>query len=349
MARKMLPPRLKEVSGFWYVVYSQNGRSQRDSLRTDDIQVAQARFQGWLQQHNQDRVAATPRTFAHASKLYIEQHGPTVASPDTLAHITNQLNQWYGNKTLLEITRKDSEDYAVARLTGVLGKRAVSAGTVRKELTILRAVFNFMVEKVEPKEYRVSALDLAYVPMPPRPAPRDRVLSEAEVELVRVACRPIDGERLDRISRYLWLLMETGSRSGALRQLTWPQVDLKNQIIRLNPWGRNQTNKRRPTIPISDDLMPILELAHSQAINQYVLDHDGEIRKSMERFCERYKLADVTAHTFRHTLATRWAQAGVEMRDIAAMLGDSIPTVEKNYLHLSPQYLRSALQRAKAA
>lgn len=36
-------------------------------------------------------------------------------------------------------------------------------------------------------------------------------------------------------------------------------------------------------------------------------------------------------------------------RTFAAMLGDSIATVEKNYLHLSPQYLRGALARLKAA
>lgn len=264
-------------------------------------------------------------------------------------HITDRLVEWFGEKTLLQITRKDCEAYAKARMTGMNGRRAVKAGTARKELTILRAVFNFMVEKVEPKELRVSKSELAYVPLPARPPARERVLNDAELKLVRVACQPLDGERIKRIHLFLWLLMETGARSAALRQLTWSQVDLQAKLIRLNPWGRNQTNKRRPVVPITDDLYPILKTAHEQAINNYVLDHDGEIRKSMDRFTEAYKLDGVTAHTFRHTLATRMAQAGVEMRDIAAMLGDSIATVEKNYLHLSPHYLRGALAKLKAA
>ncbi len=349
MPRKALPPRLKQIGATWYVVFSDDGRSQRDSLRTENLQVAEQRFQGWLKERAADNVSRIPQTLANAFKLYIEQHGPTVASPETLDHVAKKLTVWFGDKRLVDISRKDVEAFTQARLNGEHGWRKVKAGTVRKELTILRAVFNFMVERVEPKEYRVSVADLAYVPLPPRPPSRNRVLTDNELDVVRRACAPVDGERLDRISRYMWLLMETGARSEALRTLKWDQVDMKRKLIHLNPWGRNQTNKRRPIVPISDDLFPILERAFAEKQKDYVLDHGGQIRKSMERFCERHRLHGVTAHTFRHTLATRMAQAGVEMRDIAAMLGDSIATVEKNYLHLSPQYLRGALLKLKAA
>jgi len=147
----------------------------------------------------------------------------------------------------------------------------------------------------------------------------------------------------------MWLLMETGARSEALRTLKWEQVDMKTKLITLNPWGRNQTIKHRPIIPISDDLHSVLAIAKEQAENAWVLDHGGTINKSVERFCDRHGLQSVASHTFRHTLATRMAEAGVEMRDIAAMLGDSIKTVENNYLHLSPQYLRGALEKIKVA
>lgn len=349
MPRKQLPPRLKEVEGVWYVYFSDEGRSQRTSLRTGDIQVAQDRFQGWMKARNEDTASRDPLTLAGAFRLYIQQHGPTVASPETLEHVSKKLVAWFGDMTLADITRKDIEAFTKARLEGKIGKRAVSPGTVRKELTILRAVFNFMVKKVEPKEHRISPTELAYVPLPPRPPARDRVLSDGELALIRRACTPTDGQRMDRISRYLWLLMETGARSEALRTLTWDQVDLNAGLIRLNPWGRHQTTKRRPTIPISEDLLPVLTRCKDEATGAYVLDHNGQIRKSMERFCERHRLDGVTAHTFRHTLATRMAQAGVPMSDIAAMLGDSMATVEKNYLHLSPQYLRGALAKLKAA
>lgn len=349
MSRKALPPRLDQIGGVWYVFYSEGGRSQRDSLRTGDIQVAQQRFQGWLKGREEDRVARTPQTLANAFRLYIEQHGPTVASPETLEYVSIKLLVWFADRLVTDISRKDIEAFGKARVDGANGWRPVKPGTVRKELAILRAVFNFMVKKVEPKEYRVNPMDLAYVPIPPRAQARDRVLSADELEHIRRVCSPAAGERLSRIDRYMWMLMETGARSEALRKLRWEQVDFSACLIKLNPHGRNQTNKRRPIIPISDDLLAVLERAYTDRSNDWVLDHGGQIRKSVERFCARHNIEGVTAHTFRHTLATRMAQAGVEMRDIAAMLGDSIATVEKNYLHLSPQYLRGALAKLKAA
>lgn len=351
MPRKQLPPRLVEKAGVWYVAYSDGQRSQRTSLRTGDLEVAQARFQGWLKAVDEERASDDPSTLAGAIQAYIEQHGPTVSSPETLDHVAKPLNVWFADRLLTEITRLDVDRYTKARLAGAKEfKRAVSAGTVRKELTILRAVFNFMVRKVEPKELRVDLGQLCYVPLPPRPPARNRVLDNEELSMIRAAAVRLDGYgRLDRISRYVLLLIETGARSEALRQLTWAQVDLERKVIALNPWGRHQTTKRRPTIPISDELHTMLVRAHGEKISDFVLDHDGQIRKSMERFCDGLRIRDVTAHVFRHTLATRMAQAGVEMRDIAAMLGDSIATVEKNYLHLSPQYLRGALNKLKAA
>lgn len=81
------PPRLVEQGGVWYVAYNDGGRSQRTSLRTEDLQVAQARFQGWLKAREEAVVASEPTTVAGAFALYIDQHGPSTASPETLEHV----------------------------------------------------------------------------------------------------------------------------------------------------------------------------------------------------------------------------------------------------------------------
>ena len=52
-----------------------------------------------------------------------------------------------------------------------------------------------------------------------------------------------------------------------------------------------------------------------------------------------------TPNKFRNTWASHATMDGVPMNQIAAMLGDTQKTVEKNYLHLSPDYLRSAVNR----
>lgn len=349
MARKELPPRLKEIDGVWYVVFSEGGRSQRASLRTADLSVAQSRFQGWLDARQKFAQAQKSPTFEYAFKLYMEQHAERrTTSPETIGFIGTQLNWYFGDMQVDQITSKDILSYTEKRLKGIrtpeLVKRPVRPGTVRKELTIMRAVFNFLVKRVEPKELRCDPRHLCYIEIPSKPAPRQRVLSDLELDRLRELCTPADEPaRIDRLHRYLWLLMETGARAGALRDLKWDQVDLENGFVKLNPWGREQTKKRRPTVPISQTLRPILERAKRQRINDYVLDHPGQIRKSFDRFMEKHHFENVTAHVFRHTFATHLAQNGVSMVEIGQLLGDQLATVEKNYLHYSPEHLRNAI------
>ena len=56
-------------------------------------------------------------------------------------------------------------------------------------------------------------------------------------------------------------------------------------------------------------------------------------------------MPQIHLHVFRHTWATHAAEDGVAMNIIAGFLGDTDKTVEKNYLHLSPDYPRQAVDR----
>ena len=53
----------------------------------------------------------------------------------------------------------------------------------------------------------------------------------------------------------------TLARPEAILELKLFQVNLDDRLITLNPPGREQTKKRRPTLPITDTLFPWLENA----------------------------------------------------------------------------------------
>lgn len=53
----------------------------------------------------------------------------------------------------------------------------------------------------------------------------------------------------------------------------------------------------------------------------------------------------VTPHTCRHTLASWLAQDDVQLMKIAAIIGDTVATVERHYAHLLPRDLGQALNR----
>ena len=352
MPRKELPPRIELRDGNYYVTFSENGRSQRASLRTTDFLQAQSRLQGWLEAREKYQVAQVMPTFQLAWQLYMEQHVERrTAAPREIHFVGVVLNSFFENMRLEDITSKEIQAYTKTRLEGVpsQGRAPVVGGTIRKELGIMRALFAFMVKRVEPKEMRMDHKQLCYIELPPMGKARQRVLSEEELDQVRALAKPAaKPSRISRLHRFIWLLMETGSRSGALRELTWDQVNLEEGFLSLNPYGRTQTNKRRPTIPLTDALRPILERAFEERESEYVLDHPGQIRKSFENFINKHQLEYVTAHTFRHTFGTRLAQNGVSMVEIAALMGDQLVTVEKNYLHYRPEYLRGAINMLAA-
>ena len=67
MQHNRKPPRMVQAdNGKWYVHYSKNERSQRFSLRTNDLQKAEARFDGW-------------QKIKQAEKLAEIHHDPTIA------------------------------------------------------------------------------------------------------------------------------------------------------------------------------------------------------------------------------------------------------------------------------
>jgi integrase len=59
--------------------------------------------------------------------------------------------------------------------------------------------------------------------------------------------------------------------------------------------------------------------------------------------CHTLGVPWVTPHVLRHTWASLAAMNGVSLWDIAQVLGDTIATVEANYLHLTPGHLRGAI------
>ena len=78
-----------------------------------------------------------------------------------------------------------------------------------------------------------------------------------------------------------------------------------------------------------------------------ILGHTGSVRAGFAKAVQAAGLpGKVTPKTLRHTWATWAAQRGVSVWLIAGMLGDSVETVERNYMHHSPDHLRGALRGA---
>ncbi len=219
--------------------------------------------------------------------------------------------------------------------------RARSAGTVRRELGVLRAAANHAHH-----EGRITRP--VPVHLPDRPEARDRWLTRREAAaLLRTALR----EPKVRLHLPLFILLGlyTGQRKEAILSLRWVQVDFVVGRINFNLPGRRQSNKRRSHIPIPSRLLPHLQRAsHRGADLGFVINRNGyrlgDIKKGFAAACSKAGVLGVSPHTLRHTCATWLMQAGVNKWEAAGFLGMTFETLERVYGHHHPDHLRSAAE-----
>lgn len=86
----------------------------------------------------------------------------------------------------------------------------------------------------------------------PEAEPRERLLTIAEAQALFAAA--IEPHQF----MYLMVAFALAARPAAILELTTFQIDYGARLIRLNPAGRAQNKKRRPTLPICDALLPWL-------------------------------------------------------------------------------------------
>ena len=337
--------RLKLRDGIWYVVVQ--GNSRGTSTRTGSREQAEQFLAAFIQQRKKDQLnVAEELTVDQLLDDYLKEHArPNIASIEQAEIACDYLRLHFGRDMLIvEILEDDIAAYIHARRTCALKRtrdpRPAGDGTIRRELGTLAAAFNHAVKK-----RRIAATDVPHIAPPSAPPPKVLWLTpDDEAKLIHAMPQPPleEGGRLTRIYRFVMLAMDTAARKEALETLAWNQVDFGSGVINLNPQGRLQTKKRRPIVPLSTRLRGVLMRAHEEQTSAYVLDHPGSIRRSMQTLAAKVGMEWLTSHVFRHTWATRAARAGVTMTDIADFLGDDLRTVEKNYRHHSPDFLRGA-------
>lgn len=351
MPRRNTGPRLKyrEERGSYYIEWTEGGRSKKRGTGTADGAEAQDALAAFIRDRQQRAGVIGPRRpdqfpIAEALNLYAELHAPTTSAPERIGYAIDALLPFWEASMVGDVTDDTCRAYAK--------DRARSAGTVRKELGVLRAAINFAV-----KRGRVTIAP--HVELPDKPEGRSRWLKRDEaVRLVIAARRVRSTAGLDYATSarsylplFILLALYTGARKDALLSLRWPQVDLDRRLIDFNPPDRVRTNKGRAVIPIPRRLMVLLRLARRRSGEMgYVLHQHGErlndVKRSFARACRDAGLTGVTPHTLRHTCGTWMAMDGVDLWQIAGWLGQTHARTTALYAHHHPDFLKGPLAAA---
>lgn len=322
---------------YWYSERSK--RTERLSLRTGDPDQAKRRYAAFLIEGTSVYEGAAQAGNGYTCALmlddYLREHVKEKVvdqrrAEDAIAH----LKAHFGPTLAGAVDIPSCRAYAALRRSGGIGKRPVTDGTVRRELTVLVAAAGHAV-----RWKRLTKMDTPTVELPPDSAPDERWLTRDELARLRAAASPMVRDFID-------LCYYTASRRKAIERLTWFQVDLEHGRINLAAPGERRTKKRRPVVAIDPALRPVLERRQAERTNEWVL---GSPEKMYRRFETARKKAglgrDVSPHTLRHSRATHLLQGGATIWDVAKLLGDTVATVDRTYGHHCADHMAEVMGR----
>lgn len=144
---------------------------------------------------------------------------------------------------------------------------------------------------------------------------------------------------------FLVILLDTGARHGEIRTLEWSRIDLNEKVISLwRPKVRNES-----IIFMTDRVFDILQRRKLESVGPYVFtDRSGGPKRyspaSIRKAFDRAGLPGCTAHTLRHTHASRLIQNGLNIYEVKEMLGHSDIKTTLRYAHIEQ---RSVSKKAR--
>lgn len=235
----------------------------------------------------------------------------------------DHLGAFWGTRALRDITPDTCAAYHRQR-------RAAGAqdSTIRGELAALR-----------------TALRWAGVsPMPPMWLPDANDRREAHLEAHELE-RLLD--RQPGAPWWVWVFVNiaarTGARSAAIEQLTWDRVDFEAGTIDFRQPGAARTRKRRVVVPIPAKLLPVLAEARARGSGPYVLGGARRTYYFVKKMMKALGFPTYNRHTLRHTFASLTIKNGQPLAKVAQTMGCTVATLERRYVHATPEYLREVV------
>lgn len=321
--------RLVRHRGKFAVAFTdESGDRKRISLGTDDKSVATARLKEF-ERYRKVSIEGKELTVATIYDAYVaDREAAGKAAAPRMKDAWKRLKPSFSALPPMIVSEALCRDYAKAR-----NKAGASNGTVHVELGYLRAALEFASRK----QWIAKA---PYVPLPPKPPPREHHLTRAQGSLlVKSAVRP-------HIRLFIILALMTAGRVSAILQLTWDRVDLVGRTIDLRDPTRDLTPKGRAKVPMNETAHRALSEARKWAMTDHVIEYGGRpvvsVKKGVAAAAERAGLV-VTPHVLRHTAAVWMVESGIPISVVAQYLGHTNPAVTyRVYARYSPEHLQKA-------
>lgn len=161
----------------------------------------------------------------------------------------------------------------------------------------------------------------------------------------------IDAIEDEMLFRFVVVALNTWARREAVTDLRLSAVNFELGLVNLNPLGRRQTRKRRPILPLTDNLRGwLLHWADDWPVRWYREDR-SDLWDGFRAVAAKVGMASLTPHALRHFMNSRALALGVPAEERSRWLGHmdrrASPTTEI-YEHATSDYLAQAKEATDA-
>lgn len=262
--------------------------------------------------------------------IYIRENAPKTFNTLRTYRNTFDFFKPLHNEKLTNIT-----PYHVKR---VLNDISYSTASKNLALGIIQRLFSYAV-----LPYKILPInELKVIPRYTNSKPEKiKALTDDEIEMF------LSGVKSINYTYYILycIAVYTGMRYGEIIGLTWENVDLVNNIINvvqqfgaidynvysMKPLKSKNSYRQLPIPPVLKSvLLEYKETCTTDRLFNMRISSSGVASEMMKRF-----LPDNSIHDLRHTYATKLLSNGVDIKTVSALLGDSLQTVLKTYVHFS--------------
>ena len=298
---------IRKVGDRWRAEVRQKGRYRSASF------ASKREARQWAAETEariEDPTAVGPETVAHALRKYASEVSPSKKGA-RWEQIRLQLLERYPLASI-PIGRLSAEDLAQWR-----DQRAeeVSAASVNRELNLLSAVF----ERARLEWGLLRINPVRDIKRPRNPRPRDRRISDEEIERVLLAlgfdeCEPVETAQHQVAVAFL-LAIETALRLGELMALRREHVHLDRRYLVV----ADSKNGDRREVALSTRAVALLKLLAGNGETVFRCNA-GTAGTLFRRAVARAGIQGLTFHDSRHEAITRLARR-LDVLDLARMVG----------------------------
>jgi integrase len=324
----------------WWIKIRHDGKKVETSLGTTNRKLAQAIEAKIRTEIIEGTYFKKPKgnkiTVASLISKYLDEHSKPNKGEITYRndkYFSKRIVQQFGNQYLNDVKPMHISKFITQRRNDGVGDV-----TINHELRLLRHAYNLAIHEWELSD----ETPFARFKIPSGDVKRVRYLSQDEEEQLMSALP-------EWLKPIVTIARETGLRLSNIINLEWRQVNIFSRMINLE-----RTKNGEPhSVPMTDNVLNILKTLYIAKENDYVFGYGkggkpfnrNWVGKSFRDACREAGVNNFRFHDLRHDFCSKLVQKGADLYSVAGLAGHKDIKTTQRYAHLSPEKLRSTIQK----